>query len=45
MYNHPDDIKALSSAAMLDPKSYRGRKEQQDNRGDKQIKRNEKKKR
>ena len=48
MYHQPDDIKALSSAAALDPKSFRGRKEWQEDeksKHEKQAKRNEKKKR
>ena len=47
MYHQPDDIKVLSSAAMLDPKSVRGRQKEDDTaRIEKQaLKRNEKKKR
>jgi hypothetical protein len=30
MYHQPEEIKMLSSAARLDPKSFRGRKERQE---------------
>ena len=41
MYHQPEEIKFLSSAARLDPKSFRGRKEQRDDANHK-IENNEK---
>lgn len=48
MYHQPEEIKCLTSAARLDPKSFRGRVHKQEDPKDKQekqVKRAEKKKR